>query len=97
MDAITSVKSPTQSVEPKKVQTPPPRAERSEANKPAQRAESGKPTATTGEAASVAKESKAASSESTRVTLSKQTEPQPNTADRNAKPIEQFKAVSALR
>lgn len=33
----------------------------------------------------------------TRVTLSQQAQPEPNTANRNAKPIESYKAVSALR
>jgi len=95
MDAITSVKSATQAAATRSVQSTTLTAVEGKAATPAARAEIG--ATTQAGAVPVAKTDTESSSASTRVTLSQQTEPQPNTADRNAKPIDQFKAVSLLR
>ena len=45
---------------------------------------------------SALKGSSVAREDTTRVTLGQQTEPSPNTAKRNATPVQQYQAVSAL-
>ena len=100
MDAVAAVKSPTHpalaiSAQPLRGEVKAP--EQADSKRPVANAAGGKPTQVASQASSPAKVQGVEANESARVSLSRQNEPQPNTADRNAKPIEQFKAVSALR